>query len=77
MAIVKGDHRIEASFSFDAAGELEDLILQVNYALKDDVTGTEEARVRKSENVWPQLSATEKNQANTIAKKLLGLATNI
>ena len=75
MAIVKRDHNLEeAKFVFDEAGEVTDLILQVNYQLFDDVANEEETRVRKIKSIWSDLTAGQKGQANTIGKKLNTLA---
>ena len=75
MAIVKQDHNLEeAKFVFDEAGEVTDLILQVNYQLWDNVTKEEETRVRKIKSIWADLTNGQKTQANTIGKKLNSVA---
>ena len=75
MAIVKQDHALEESkFIYDEAGEVVDLILQVNYQLWDNVANEEETRVRKTKSVWDDLTNGQKNQANTLGKKLNAVA---
>ncbi|MBM3926729.1 MAG: hypothetical protein FJ320_12290 [SAR202 cluster bacterium] len=78
MAINKSDHRLEqVSFLFDGAGDVKEVVLQVNYALRDDATGQEEARVRWSVSVWAGLSQGQKDSANSVGKMLNSLAQTV
>ncbi len=73
MAITKGDVKLEhADFKFDEAGEVQGLKLEVNYGYFED--GEETTRVRKTLEVWGELTSQQQDQANIIGKKLLSLA---
>ena len=75
MALVKADHQLEhVSFTFDDTGQVTDVTLTVNYAVKDDITGAEETRVRKTVSVWETLNSTEKNRSVSLGKLLRALA---
>ena len=78
MVIIKADHQLEqVSFIFDETGEVADVTVTVNYALKDDATGQEETRVRKSFSAWTSLSASQRTGANAIGKRLKTLAATL
>lgn len=79
MALIKADHILERTeFVFDPdTGDVVDVILHVNMAIKDDITDVEETRVRKSVNVWVGLSSSQKTQADAIGKKLNQLAATL
>ena len=78
MALIKAGHQLEqASFAFDGAGEVTDVTITVNFVVKDDVTGEEETRVRKTVSRWAQLTAAQRSSANSIGKRLLELAQGV
>ena len=42
MALTKSDHRLEqVSFVFDEVGDVKDVVLTVNYAITEDISGRE------------------------------------
>ncbi len=76
--LVKADHRLETTvFGFDDTGEVNSLTLTVNYAVRDDVTGEDETRVRKTVDVWDQLTDTQKVQATRIGRRLSDIAKTL
>ena len=78
MALTKSDHRLEqVSFIFDEVGDVKDVVLTVNYAITEDISGREEARVRRLVSVWESLSDTQKTRADTLAKNLNGMAKSL
>lgn len=78
MALTKSDHRLEqVSFVFDELGDVKDIVLTVNYAITEDISGREEARVRRSVSVWEGLSDAQKTRADTLAKHLNGKAKSL
>ena len=78
MAIIKTNHQLEqVAFTFDDSGEVTGINLTVNYALEDDVTGDEETRVRKTVNVWDDLTDAQKAQGNAIGKHFQNLAERV
>lgn len=78
MALIKTDHQLEhVLFTFDQGGSLTDIQLQVNYAVRDDVTGQDETRVRKTVSVFTNLTPLQRVAANTLAIRLRQLALNV
>ncbi len=77
MALIKTDHRLEqVTFQFDGP-DVIGVELTVNYAVQDDVTGEEETRVRKTTDIWDQLTASQKTGAKTIGKRLQQIAESL
>lgn len=75
--LIKTDHRLEqVTFQFDGP-DVIGVELTVNYAVQDDVTGEEETRVRKTTDVWDQLTALQKTGAKTIGKRLQQIAESL
>jgi len=78
MPIIKSDHRLEqVAFVFDGAGNVTDVVLQVEYLLKDDASGKEEARARKAVSVWGSLSTGQKAAVDSVGKSLNTLAKGL
>ena len=76
--LIKTDHRLEqVTFQFDNAGDVRGVELTVNYAVQDDVTDEEVTRVRKTTDVWDQLTASKKTGAKTIGKRLQQIAESL
>ena len=75
--LIKTTHRLEqVTFQFDGP-DVIGVELTVNYAVQDDVTGEEETRVRKTTDVWDQLTASQKTGAKTIGKRLQQIAESL
>ena len=75
MAIIKADRQLEdIVFTFDAAGAVIGVKIQVNYALQDDVTGEQETRVRKVLDIWPSLSQAQRTAIKTMGQRFQVLA---
>ena len=79
MALVKSGHQLEnATFTFDDAGELVDVQIQVNYAIADDATGEEQTRVRKTLSIWDQLPpGVTQSAANSFGKRAREIAEQV
>jgi len=78
MPIIKSDHRLEqVAFVFDGEGNVTDVVLQVEYLLKDDASGKEEARARKAASVWGSLSTGQKASVDSVGKSLNTLAKGL
>ncbi len=78
MGLIKGNHHLEiVTFQFDGAGEVEGVTVTVNYAVLDDVSGAEETRVRKSSDIWDQLTTGKKTQAKQLGKRLAEIAKTL
>ena len=56
MALLKADHQLEqVTFSFDEAGEVVDVLVEVNYAIQDDATNQQLTRVREAVSILDKL----------------------
>lgn len=76
MALIKADHILEnVQFTFDAAGNVIDVLIQVTYVVLDDVTGVEETRVRKTVSVLSSLPPEiSRIASNTFGRRVTELA---
>ncbi len=75
--LIKTNHRLEqVTFQFDGP-DVIGVELTVNYAVQDDVTDEEVTRVRKTTDVWDQLTASQKTGAKTIGKRLQQIAETL
>ena len=78
MALIKTDKQLEqVIFNFDPAGAVIDIQIQVNYAVRDDVTLVDETRVRKTKSIWGDLTAAQRTAANAVGQRLQALAQNL
>ena len=76
--LVKVDHRLETTvFEFDESGEVNGLTVTVNYAVRDNATGEDETRVRKTADAWGQLTAAQKTAAKTVGSRLNVIAKTL
>ena len=76
--LIKTDHRLEqAAFTFDQNGEVAAVTVTVNFAIRDDQTGKDETRVRKTADVWDQLTASQKTSAAAVGKRLRQMAQSL
>ena len=79
MALIKTDHQLEqVMFTFDGNGDVVDVRIMVNYSVEDDVTGEQEARVRKIVSVFDDLPpGINRATANTFGKRVKELAVEV
>ena len=79
MALIKRDHQLEhVMFTFDGNGDVVDVHIAVSYSLEDDVTGEQEARVRKIVSVFGSLPpGISQATANTFGKRVKELAAGV
>lgn len=79
MALIKTDHRLEqVMFTFDEIGDVVDVRIMVNYSVEDDVTGEQEARVRKTVSVFDSLPpGISRAASNTFGKRVKELAVEV
>ena len=74
MTLIKTDHQLEQVVFRFTAGVVVDVEIQVNYAVRDDVTLVDETRVRKTKSIWGDLTPTQRTAANTFGQRLQVLA---
>ena len=77
MALIKADHQLEQVAFIFTGGLVTDIQIQVNYAVRDDVTLVDETRVRKTRSVWASLTPIQQTAANAIGQRLQTLAQNL
>ena len=79
MALIKTDHQLEqVMFTFDGNSDVVDVRIMVNYSVEDDVTGEQEARVRKIVSVFDSLPpGINQAAANTFGKRVKELAVEV
>jgi hypothetical protein len=78
MALIKTDHRLEqVLFTFNANGDVVDVKIQVNFVVRDDVTGLEETRVRKEASIWSLLTPVQQGAVNTFGRRAKDLAAGV
>ena len=77
MALIKADHQLEQVVFKFTTGVVTDVQIQVNYAVRDDVTLVDETRVRKAKSIWGDLTAAQRTAANTFGQRLQVLAQNL
>ena len=79
MALIKTDHQLEqVMFTFDGNGDVVDVRITVSYSVEDDVTGEQEARVRKVVSVFDRLPpGINQATANIFGKRVRELAVEV
>ena len=84
MALIKQNIKLESvQFSFDDAGNVAAMHLNRTYDVGDDATLDSEGSprsqgtLRDAPDVWGQLTATQQNLLNQVAKRLNQLAAAI
>ena len=75
MALEKADHQLEqVNFLFAEDGSVSDVVLLVNYAVREEGGVTDLTRIRETKSAWGDMTASEKSVADRVGKRLSELA---